>query len=420
MKKLYFLILPVILATVTASVTKTVAQQPDDYYSIRDAWTVYFNAHPDIKADTDEAGEYQHFMRWQMFWQNRVDHSNPALTGKLYNLKNAFSSYNQSIANLPPNVNPNPWSYCGPVNQVKQHNALISAIWVDTISDKHQKIIYAGTDASGIWKTTDGGLSWSNVTDASGFYLIGVNNIKGDPTNPNVIYAATGGGGICSGTPFGVGIICSTDAGATWNVIYSEQLAVSNYILVDNGNSNRLYIGSGNRVIRLAKNGSLYYDTVIYQDTCSHTRYIRDIEMKPGDPEILYIATDDNYYGNRRASVVKLTGVSAGNTPSVDYFHPFCDSLRSERYEIAINPITPNSLYVIGQIFQGTDSFVEIWKSVNSGSLWSKVFSETYVSFEDDSSHVASGGVGYQKLELLTQVSQFTNAIVDAGFMPLY
>ena len=342
MKNHFYSFTVLLLFTFVVQVSKATAQQSDNYYTIRDSWISYFNANPQLMADTNEDGEYQEFMRWSNFWQNRVDHSNPALTGKLYNLKNAFSSYNQSIANLPPNVNPNPWSYCGPVNQVKQHNALISAIWVDTISDKHQKIIYAGTDASGIWKTTDGGLNWMNKTDASGFYMIGVNNIKGDPNDPNVIYAATGGGGICSGTPFGVGIISSTDAGATWNVIYSEQLAVSNYILVDNSNSNRLYIGFGNKVIRLIKSGSSWYDTVIYQDTCSHTRYIRDIEMKPGNPEIIYVATDDNYYGNRHASVVKLTGVSTGNTPLVDYFHPFCDSLRSERYEIAINTLTPN------------------------------------------------------------------------------
>lgn len=215
MKHVHCLIAITILIIAISIGQSARAQQSDDYYSIRDAWTVYFNAHPDIKADTSEDGEYQEFLRWNLFWQNRVDHSNPALSGKLYNLQNALSAYMQSYSGLPPNFNPNPWSYCGPTNQANQNNALISAIWVDTISDKHQKIIYAGTDASGIWKTTDGGLNWNNVTDASGFYLIGVNNIKGDPDNANVIYAATGGGGICSGTPFGVGIICSTDAGAT-------------------------------------------------------------------------------------------------------------------------------------------------------------------------------------------------------------
>ena len=222
MKHLYFLIMAIILAVVVTPTLKATAQQSDNYYAIRDAWMGYFNANPQLKADTNEDGEYQEFMRWSKFWHNRVDNSDSALSGKLFNLSNAFTSYTLSSASLPPNINPNPWTYCGPVNQEKQHNALISALWVDTISNKHQQIIYAGTDASGIWKTTDGGLNWNNVTDASGLYLIGVNNIKGDPHNANIIYAATGGGGICSGTPFGVGIICSTDAGATWHVIYSE------------------------------------------------------------------------------------------------------------------------------------------------------------------------------------------------------
>ena len=71
--------------------------------------------------------------------------------------------------------------------------------------------IYAGTPAGGLWRSTDNGLSWSALF--SDLPSLGVSGIAIDPVN-GTIYVATGDG---DGTDtYSMGVIKSTDNGATW------------------------------------------------------------------------------------------------------------------------------------------------------------------------------------------------------------
>lgn len=403
MKHFYSLIIVTAIVTLITAGKFACAQQEDNYYQICQSWDAYFAAHPDTTGDED--GDFIQYLRWKEFWRNRVDHTDTALAGSLTNLRKAYNDYYQSFPNQPADVNPSSWFYCGPKNQLYQNNALISAIWVDTISDKNYKIIYAGTDASGIWKTTDGGLNWTNITDASGLYCIGITNIKGDPTNSNIIYATTGGGGIDFASPWGIGLIQSTDAGATWTPIYSltpPEKTPSQYVLVDPTDHNRLYAGIGGKVVRMEYNEitSTWTTMIIYDNTDPITRFIRDIEMKPGSPDVLYISTDDKSIFNRhRAQVFKITGANTNN-PSTLFLHPFYDSLFSERYEIEVSSLTPNSVYVIGKTIPNNTAdtgVVEIWKSVNSGLSWNLVFYEEQPIYLEG---IGGGDLGYSKNEM--------------------
>ncbi len=420
MRQNYYLIIAIAILAVNTFGIRTFAQEGDNYYTLQKTMNDYYNTNPGLKDEED--GGYQQFIRWQEFWRYRVDCADTSLSGKFSNLRRAYDQYRQSQSYLLSSINPSPWSYCGPVNVTTgQNNGLVSAVYVDTLSSPTLKTIYVGTNASGIWKTVDGGQNWTNITDASGFFFVGVSDIKGDPTNSNIIYATTAGGGYFSESAWGIGVLRSTDAGATWHTIYSaspSQQILSNYLLVDPTNPSRLFAGIDEKVIRLQLTGTTWTATTVFDNTDPdpdvHPRYIRDIEMKPGCPDTLYIATDSRRLNKRRAQVVRITGATTTNNFAFQLLHPFCnDTLFSERYEIAVNPLTPKSIYVVGQhYFQNMNSlkFSAIWKTVDNGVTWEREF------LEDQSNYITAlggGRVDYHKMEL--QVSPTDTNILYVG-----
>ncbi|NOY69077.1 MAG: hypothetical protein GXP53_06245, partial [Deltaproteobacteria bacterium] len=83
------------------------------------------------------------------------------------------------------------------------------------VNPDDNNILYIGTDGGGVYKSTDAGASWSNVSRSSSFVSRNfidpyVNGISLDPDDPNVVYAATGylGGGH---------VYRSKDGGGSWN-----------------------------------------------------------------------------------------------------------------------------------------------------------------------------------------------------------
>ena len=74
---------------------------------------------------------------------------------------------------------------------------------------------YMGSTGGGVWKTTDAGQTWVNISD--GFFDVGsMGDIDVSNSDPNVIYAGTGSDGLRSNVSIGRGVYRSVDAGRTW------------------------------------------------------------------------------------------------------------------------------------------------------------------------------------------------------------
>src|SRR6185312_3808162 len=103
---------------------------------------------------------------------------------------------------------------------------------------------YIGSSGGGVWKTTDAGTTWHNISD--GFFDVGaIGAIAVAPSNPEVIYVGTGEASIRGQTTSpGDGVYKSTDAGKTWvHLGLADTLHIA-AIVIDPTNPDIVYVGA--------------------------------------------------------------------------------------------------------------------------------------------------------------------------------
>ncbi|MBK8969808.1 MAG: hypothetical protein IPM36_24755 [Lewinellaceae bacterium] len=76
-------------------------------------------------------------------------------------------------------------------------------------------LFYFGGTGGGIWRTTDGGRSWENISD--GFFGGSIGAIEVAPSDHNVLYAGGGEVTVRGNVGYGSGMWRSTDAGQVWS-----------------------------------------------------------------------------------------------------------------------------------------------------------------------------------------------------------
>ncbi|CAM3031584.1 WD40/YVTN/BNR-like repeat-containing protein [Rariglobus hedericola] len=115
------------------------------------------------------------------------------------------------------------------------------AMYSLAVDFKNPDIVYAGTEG-GLHKSTDGGESWKFIpgTEKKGLHItsergISVRSVASDPTDSNIVYAASPGGKVYK----------STDGAMTWRVVYQKGVAVDTFagLRVQFGKANGAYFG---------------------------------------------------------------------------------------------------------------------------------------------------------------------------------
>ena len=92
-----------------------------------------------------------------------------------------------------------------------------SRIVTGTYDPTDPNIIYIGPANGGVWKSIDGGVNWTPLTDYQQSMAMGA--IAVDPSNSNIVYAGTGEATYSGSSWYGRGLLKSTDAGANWSQI---------------------------------------------------------------------------------------------------------------------------------------------------------------------------------------------------------
>jgi hypothetical protein len=117
----------------------------------------------------------------------------------------------------------------------------------------NSNIMYVSTAGGGVWKTTNGGGSWTpltdNLFDSAGVPIVDfVGAVALAPSNPQIIYAGTGEDNNSGDSSYGQGILVSRDGGNTWTLTgESQMLGLSTaQIAVDPQDPNTAYAAMGN------------------------------------------------------------------------------------------------------------------------------------------------------------------------------
>jgi hypothetical protein len=221
--------------------------------------------------------------------------------------------------------------------------------------------MWAGSVSGGIWNTTDGGLNWSPVNDFMG--NLSISTLVMDPSNSNVLFAATGEGFYNGDAVNGAGIFKSVDGGVTWNQMSSTNPTLgSQWYAV-----NRLAIHPTNSSILLAATNGGTYRTTDSGNSWSQVYSNRslDVDFDPNNGLQAIIGGDS---GNIAFST------NSGATW-------ISQTIGSGRVELAYAKSASGTAYAA---YESSGSSY-ILKSINGGSSWSQVYSFT-------SSHLSGQG----------------------------
>jgi photosystem II stability/assembly factor-like uncharacterized protein len=176
-----------------------------------------------------------------------------------------------------------PWFPLGPTNV----NGRVKSL---AMHPSNSNILYAGAANGGVWKSTNGGDSWTTRWKFEDSLAIGA--VATAPSNGNVVYAGTG-----EDTPGwspsygGVGLYKSADGGGTWTLIANTSQVGSrcNKIVVHPSNSRRVFVASDTGVYRaeLGLGGAVTWTRVL-------TGRATDLVMQHDHPNVLLAGIHNN------------------------------------------------------------------------------------------------------------------------------
>jgi photosystem II stability/assembly factor-like uncharacterized protein len=152
---------------------------------------------------------------------------------------------------------------------------------------------YFGAVAGGVWKTANGGLTWTPMTDKTGIMSVGA--IAVAPSDSNVIYVGTGESCIRGDISYGDGMYKSVDGGKTWTHIGLEDSEHIARIAVHPHNPDIVYVaalghayGSNEtRGVFKSSDGGKTWQKILFRD--NKTGAI-DLVFDPNNPHILFAA----------------------------------------------------------------------------------------------------------------------------------
>ena len=158
----------------------------------------------------------------------------------------------------------------------------------------NEQLYYMGSTGGGVWKTTDAGSTWTNISD--GFFEAGsIGAITVAESNPSVIYVGTGSACPRGNVSPGVGMYKSTDAGATWQHVGLRETRFIGAIAVHPSNPDIVYVAalgnvfgrSKDRGVYRSRDGARTWELVHAID--DRTGAV-DISMDVKNPDVLYAA----------------------------------------------------------------------------------------------------------------------------------
>ena len=249
-------------------------------------------------------------------------------------------------------------------------------------SATNPKLYYVGAAGGGVWKSANSGQTWDPVFDDAGVGAIG--DIAIDPSNNDTVWVGTGEANPRNDVSYGDGIYKSTDGGDSWTNVGLKGAKYISRILVDPRNHNHVIVGALGNVFADSPDRGIYV-TDDGGKTWKQTLYVgpesgaSDVAMSAQNPSVLYAGIwkfqrrpwnfvsggdEDGLYkstdGGETWTKLEGHGLPAG---------PF------GRIGVAVAPSDGNRVYAVIEAKGG-----ELWRSDDGGGNWTMVSDDSLVN----------------------------------------
>ena len=381
-KSLFTLVLLCIAVSVNAQNNRS--KIPNSFALLQTETNDFFNRNPNTKG-------YKQWKRKEWFLAPRLyaEKNNDNLAQKTWA---AYADYTKNTSSS--RATHGSWSFIGPSSN-NTGQGRVNAI---EVLPSNNNVIYVGGSNGGIWKSTDGGINWTNKSP--NIPLLAIADIEINPINENEIFVLTGDGDPAPNSTGNIahsqeetrsiGIIKSTDGGNTWfptafSIDQSLDLAPTK-LLIHPSNPNIQFIASNKGLYR-TDNQWATHDTVILALTY-------DVEFHPGNVEVLY-ASGSNWIGKSTNGGLNWNAVTDADFSSI---------ASDSRIELAVSPNATNVVYALagnwttfyGVFLSTSDGNNNTWTISNNSSTALGGFARYCTAIEVDPNDWTDVFAGFQ------------------------
>jgi photosystem II stability/assembly factor-like uncharacterized protein len=235
---------------------------------------------------------------------------------------------------------------------------------------------FVAVASGGVWKTVNGGTSWTPVFDNEGSYSIGY--VALDPKDPSVVWVGTGENNSQRSVGYGDGVYKSLDGGKSWKRMKDMQASEHiGKILLDPRDSNTVYVAAqgplwapgGDRGLYKTTDGGASWTKVL---NVSENTGVTDVVLDPRHPDVLIAAA----YQRRRHVWTLIDGGPEGglhkSTDGGKTWRKLTNGLPTGdvgRIGLAVAPSNPDVVYAI---IEAADKKGGIFRSADRGETWER------------------------------------------------
>ena len=239
----------------------------------------------------------------------------------------------------------------------------------------------SGGRGAGIWKTTNGGSTWAQITSTAVFYYINDIVVRNE-SGTSVIYAAVDAGsygGVWSGLT-ATGLQRSINGGSTWTQVLPVVPSTTNNFVasdIEISANNRIWIGTkanpfsstdrgGGRILT-SLNGTTW--TISNTTTVTNGKGRVELACAPSDSNYVYAIVENNNAVSELKKTINngSTWTSITKPVDADSGIPSTDFSRGQAWYDLTMAVDPNnsSIVIVGAI--------DLFRTTNAGSSWSQI-----------------------------------------------